>query len=83
MKNIKITASNDKDNWFENYIYSEIDIGDKAEITRTLTLEDIKAFAAVSGDTNPAHMDPVYSNDTIFHGIIGHGCDRRLIAGNE
>ncbi len=73
MKNIKITASNDKDNWFENYIYSEIDIGDKAEITRTLTLEDIKAFAAVSGDTNPAHMDPVYSNDTIFHGIIGHG----------
>lgn len=73
MKNIKITANNANDNWFENFIYSEIDVGDTAEITRTLSADDIKAFAAVSGDTNPAHMDPVYSSDTLFHGIIGHG----------
>jgi phosphate acetyltransferase len=40
---------------------------------RTLTLEDIQAFAAVSGDTNPAHLDPEYANDTMFHGVIAHG----------
>jgi phosphate acetyltransferase len=73
MKNIKITASNANDEWLVNFIYSEIDVGDNAEITRTLTSDDIKAFAAVSGDINPAHMDPVYSSQTLFHGIIGHG----------
>ena len=73
MKNIKITADNANDEWLINFIYSEIDVGDSAEITRTLTPDDIKAFAAVSGDINPAHMDPVYSSQTLFHGIIGHG----------
>ena len=73
MKNIKITADNANDEWLINFIYSEIEVGDSAEITRTLTPDDIKAFAAVSGDINPAHMDPVYSSQTLFHGIIGHG----------
>ena len=36
-------------------------------------MADIQAFAAVSGDTNPAHMDAEYANDTLFHGVIGHG----------
>jgi len=27
----------------------------------------------VSGDTNPAHLDPEYANDTLFHGVIAHG----------
>jgi phosphate acetyltransferase len=40
---------------------------------RSLTLADIEAFAAVSGDTNPAHLNPEYANDTLFHGVIAHG----------
>jgi phosphate acetyltransferase len=40
---------------------------------RTLTLEDIQAFAAVSGDTNPAHLDPDYANDSLMHGVVAHG----------
>jgi phosphate acetyltransferase len=40
---------------------------------RTLTLEDIRAFAAVSGDTNPAHLDADYADATLFHGVIAHG----------
>lgn len=57
----------------ENVIFDEIQIGHTARIVRTLMLEDIQAFAAVSGDTNPAHLDPDYADATLFHGIIGHG----------
>jgi phosphate acetyltransferase len=57
----------------ENITYDELSIGQSARLLRTLTLEDIQAFAAVSGDTNPAHLDPEYANDTMFHGVIAHG----------
>ena len=57
----------------ENYTFPEIKLGQSARLLRTLTVEDISAFAAVSGDTNPAHLDPAYANDTLFHGVIAHG----------
>lgn len=57
----------------ENTTYDELSIGQSATLTRTLTLNDIRAFAAVSGDTNPAHLDPAYAEQTLFHGVIGHG----------
>lgn len=57
----------------ENVTFDEIQLGQTARIVRTLTLEDIQAFAAVSGDTNPAHLDADYADATLFHGIIGHG----------
>jgi phosphate acetyltransferase len=59
--------------WFENFTFDDIVIGHSARLVRTLTLDDIQAFAAVSGDTNPAHLDPAYANATLFHGVIGHG----------
>lgn len=59
--------------WSENLTYDELQIGQSAKLIRTLTLDDIRAFAAVSGDTNPAHLDPEYANDTLFHGVIAHG----------
>jgi phosphate acetyltransferase len=59
--------------FIENVLYDEITVGQSARLTRTLTVEDIQAFAAVSGDTNPAHLDPEYANDTLFHGVIAHG----------
>lgn len=73
MKTITQTTNDPQDQWFENYTFDEIDIGDSAEICRSLTLKDIEAFAAVSGDTNPAHLDVKYANASMFHGIIGHG----------
>ncbi len=57
----------------ENFTFDEISIGQSARLLRTLTLGDIEAFAAVSGDTNPAHLDEAYANDTLFHGVIAHG----------
>jgi phosphate acetyltransferase len=57
----------------DNVLYDEIHIGQTAQIMRTLTLDDIRAFAAVSGDNNPAHLDPAYADATLFHGVIAHG----------
>lgn len=57
----------------ENFTYNEISLGQSAQLVRTLTLDDIRAFAAVSGDTNPAHLDPVYADASLFHGVIAHG----------
>lgn len=59
--------------FIENLTYDELSVGQSARLIRTLTLADIQAFAAVSGDTNPAHLDPEYANDTLFHGVIAHG----------
>ena len=57
----------------ENYTFSEIKLGQSARLLRTLTVEDISAFAAVSGDANPTHLDPAFANDALFEGVIAHG----------
>jgi len=57
----------------ENYPFNEIQVGDSVSISRTLTARDIEAFAAVSWDTNPAHLDPAFADHTSLHGVVGHG----------
>ncbi|WP_298431283.1 MaoC/PaaZ C-terminal domain-containing protein [Ottowia sp.] len=57
----------------ENITFDELCIGQSAQRRRALTQDDIEAFAAVSGDTNPAHLDPAYADGTPFHGVIAHG----------
>jgi phosphotransacetylase/acyl dehydratase len=57
----------------ENRIFDEIKTGDTARLVRTLTFKDIELFAIVSGDVNPAHVDPVFAKDDMFHAIIAHG----------
>ena len=67
------TSINTDPEWMVSYSYDEISVGDAAQLIRTLTPADIQAFAAVSGDTNPAHLDPNYANSSLFHGVIAHG----------
>lgn len=57
----------------ENRTFDEIAIGDSACLQRRLTLEDIKLFAAMSGDVNPAHVDEDYAKSSRFHEVIAHG----------
>ena len=57
----------------ENRTFDEIHVGDSARLVRTLTKSDIEGFAAVSGDTNPTHLDSDYAADsTLFREIVGH-----------
>lgn len=57
----------------ENRTFDEIAAGDEASVTRTLTEDDIQLFALVSGDVNPAHLDPGYAATDVFHRVIAHG----------
>lgn len=59
--------------YIENKIYDEINVGDSAELTRTLRPQDIELFAVMSGDVNPAHVDAEYAKTDMFHGVIAHG----------
>ncbi|WP_171212991.1 bifunctional enoyl-CoA hydratase/phosphate acetyltransferase [Ruegeria sp. HKCCA5839] len=59
--------------YIENRPFDELSVGDTAELSRTLTAQDIDAFAVVSGDVNPAHVDEEFAQDEIFHKVIGHG----------
>ena len=52
--------------WLENVTYDEMVVGQSARLLRTLSTADIQAFAAVSGDTNPTHLNSDYANDTLF-----------------
>jgi phosphotransacetylase/acyl dehydratase len=61
------------DSTIENRTFDEIAIGESASAVRTLTQEDIELFAVVSGDVNPAHLDPAYAETDLFHRIIAHG----------
>src|SRR5215831_10318533 len=57
----------------ENRTFDEIKIGDAATLERTLTEQDITLFAVMSGDINPAHVDPEYATSSRFREVIGHG----------
>lgn len=59
--------------YIENRTYDEIAVGDKATLTRTLRQEDIQMFAIMSGDINPAHVDPAYAHSSMFREVIAHG----------
>lgn len=59
--------------FLENTTYDELSIGQTASLQRTLTQEDINLFAIMSGDINPAHVDPDFAKSDIFHGVVGHG----------
>lgn len=51
----------------------EIQVGDTVEFTKALTDEDIRRFAAASGDTNPLHLDEEFAGATRFEDRIVHG----------
>lgn len=48
-------------------------IGDSASRTHTVTDEDVRLFAQVSGDNNPVHLDDEYAANTQFGKRIAHG----------
>ena len=60
------------------YTYDEIQIGQSASVTKTISEYDVYAYAGVTGDLNPAHVNAPYAEGTFFKERIAHGM---LIAG--
>ena len=48
-------------------------VGDSAEIKKTIEQADIDAFAEVTGDHNPVHVDEEFAKTTRFGRRIAHG----------
>ena len=42
-------------------------------VVRTITQKQLNAYARVSGDRNPLHLDTEFAATTMFGGIIAHG----------
>ena len=57
----------------QGLFFEDLSLGQSAETTSIVTAKVIEAFAAVSGDTNPVHLDEPYARTTPFGGRIAHG----------
>jgi 3-hydroxybutyryl-CoA dehydratase len=53
--------------------FEDLSVGQEASISNTVTADVISAFAAVSGDRNPVHVDAAYAATTMFKEPIAHG----------
>lgn len=51
----------------------EIKMGDFAEFAKTISESDIYAYAGITGDLNPAHINEAYAQKTFFKTRIAHG----------
>jgi 3-hydroxybutyryl-CoA dehydratase len=53
--------------------FEDLSVGQEASLSKTVTEADIAAFAEISGDKNPVHLDAQYAAGTIFKERIAHG----------
>lgn len=53
--------------------YAEIEIGETASVTKSITEADVVNFAGIIGDYNPIHVDIEYAKSTMFGERLAHG----------
>jgi acyl dehydratase len=58
--------------------YEDIAVGQRVAFSKTFATDDILAFARLTGDFNPLHVDPEYAKSTRFERCVVHGM---LLAG--
>jgi len=57
----------------EGFSVEEMEVGQSASMSKTVTEADIILFAGITGDFNPAHIDEEYAKNSMFKGRIAHG----------
>lgn len=50
-----------------------VEVGQKASFSKTVSEDDIAAFADITGDRNPLHLDGEYAARTRFKQRVAHG----------
>lgn len=53
--------------------FEQIQIGDTASFSKTITETDVYLFAGISGDFNPLHVNEEYAKQSPFKTRIAHG----------
>ena len=57
----------------EDRAFDSLKVGDKASFERTISDDDVRAFADLSGDYNPLHTDDSYARTTEFGNRVVYG----------
>lgn len=57
----------------KTYYFEDLEPGMEASFQKLVTEADITAFAEVTGDKNPVHLDADYAAGTMFKERIAHG----------
>ncbi|MGH9771205.1 MAG: SDR family oxidoreductase [Candidatus Acidiferrales bacterium] len=53
--------------------FDKIQVGDESQVSKVITTQDLEAFAKLSGDYNPLHMDEEFAARTHFQRRVVHG----------
>ena len=53
--------------------FEDLSVGQSASFGKTITEADILLFSAVSGDTNPVHINAEIAANSVFKGRVAHG----------
>jgi 3-hydroxybutyryl-CoA dehydratase len=53
--------------------YADMNVGDSASLSKTVTESDILSFAGLTMDFNPVHVNAEYAKESIFKERIAHG----------
>lgn len=56
-----------------NLTLDQVSVGQSFELVHTVTLADVKAFAILTGDYNPVHVDADFAKRTMFGKQVVHG----------
>lgn len=51
----------------------QLNLGDTAEFSKTISESDVYLYAGITGDLNPAHVNEAYAKTTFFKTRICHG----------
>ena len=57
----------------EELTYDEMQVGDKTTFGKTISESDVYAFAGVTTDFNPVHINKEFAKDSMFKQRIAHG----------
>lgn len=61
------------DRQFSEYVLNDIKVGQKEKFEVVITESLVNAFADISGDYNPLHVDENYASSTNFKHRVCHG----------
>jgi len=53
--------------------FDAVAVGERAELRHVITQADVDAFAALTGDFNPLHVDAAFARKTMFRRPVVHG----------
>ena len=55
------------------FYFEDLEVGMNAEVTKVITEADVEAFADLSGDLNPLHLNEEFAKRTRVEGRVVHG----------